>query len=272
MHSKTHPSLVPPEDKNAKIWRYMEYSRFKSILEKHGLFFAKPATFKDKYEGTMPAANKKQDSQNDKNRPAPKLIEDELGRLRPVTLISCWHLNNDESAEMWNHYSNRDKGIAIQSTYQKLSKSLDNNKDDIVYIGSAKYIDFDNEPIDATNIYKIFGSKQKHLEWECELSAITISPQYDFEDRVLGRNLQVGKLFVPPDRKIFDLSTLTESGKFVSVNLEVLIERIYVVPGSSNDAYEEIKSITKQFGLDSQLVVKSSLTVSDLDQAMPQKK
>ena len=40
---------------------------------------------------------------------------------RDCTAVNCWHINEHESAAMWDLYLKSNEGIAIQSTYQKLA-------------------------------------------------------------------------------------------------------------------------------------------------------
>lgn len=38
--------------------------------------------------------------------------------------ISCWHMNEYESAAMWKLYAKSSDAIAIQTTFQKLCESI----------------------------------------------------------------------------------------------------------------------------------------------------
>jgi hypothetical protein len=259
MHDKTHPSFVPPENENARIWRYMDYPKFISLLDKRGLFFAKVMAFADPYEGTIPKHNQTESHHEDGNIPLHDVVEAELKRRRPIALINSWHINEYESAAMWDLYSKRNAGIAIQSTYRRLSKSLDTNNEDTVYIGKVAYIDFDSEWIGAENIYQPFLTKRKSFEHEQELRAITDLPSSDPGYIVNGRGFSVGQSFVAPDRKPINRSTPTVLGKYVSVDLEVLIERIHVAPQAPDYLYEGITSVAEKFGVDKMHFLKSDL-------------
>jgi hypothetical protein len=259
MHDKTRPHFVRPENENAKIWRYMDYPKFISLLDKRGLFFAKVKAFDDPYEGTMPKCNQTESYHDDKDTPPPDITEAELERRRPTALINSWHINNYESAAMWDLYSKRNAGIAIQSTYQRLSKSLDTNDEDTVYIGKVMYIDFDIKWIKVDNIYKLFLIKRKSFEHEQELRAIIDLPANDSGDKVVEKGFRVGQSFIGPDRKPVNRSTLTEWGKYVSINLEVLIEKIYVAPLAPDYFYEAATSVAQKFGVDKNLFLKSDL-------------
>lgn len=54
-----HHVFEPLTNQNAKIWRYMDFAKFVSMLEKNTLFFVKANKFEDPYEGTVPKFNDK---------------------------------------------------------------------------------------------------------------------------------------------------------------------------------------------------------------------
>lgn len=42
-----------PKDKNTKIWRYMDFTKFVALLTQSELFFASPEQFDDPCEGSL---------------------------------------------------------------------------------------------------------------------------------------------------------------------------------------------------------------------------
>jgi len=54
MSYKAHEACTPPEDKNAKIWRYMDLGQLIVLLATEELFFPMTTLFDDPYEGTVP--------------------------------------------------------------------------------------------------------------------------------------------------------------------------------------------------------------------------
>jgi hypothetical protein len=104
MHDKTHRNFVRPENENTKIWRYMDCLKFISLLQR-GLFFVIVRALDDPYEATMPKCNQTEIRNDDRDAPPPVIIEAELERLRRTALINSWHINDYESAAMWDLYS-----------------------------------------------------------------------------------------------------------------------------------------------------------------------
>jgi len=46
-----HPVFTPPPDENIKIWRYMDFTKFLSFIDKETLFFTRVDQLEDKFEG-----------------------------------------------------------------------------------------------------------------------------------------------------------------------------------------------------------------------------
>jgi hypothetical protein len=66
--------------------------------------------------------------------------------MRPKVIINCWHMNESESATMWDLYTKADSaGVAIQTTFKRLSDSLDKANSEEISIGRVKYIEYDKE-------------------------------------------------------------------------------------------------------------------------------
>ena len=140
MPYQAHPAFIEPKDQNARLWRYMDFSRFLSLLDRRGLFFPSIATLSasDPYEGE-PAFYRIEAARS--------VGEEELRRLRlqyqvfsHLNFFSCWHMNDNESDAMWKIYLRAGEGVAIQSTIRRLIACF-RNTTDTVYIGEVQYVD-----------------------------------------------------------------------------------------------------------------------------------
>ena len=101
----------------------------------------------------------------------PKYRESDLRKLGNRFLVNSWHMNEYESAVMWDIYSTRDFGIAIQSTIKRLCDSLE--KIQKVSVPAVKYMDYNAEWIEEF-LYQPFLSKRRSFEHEKELRASKI--------------------------------------------------------------------------------------------------
>lgn len=122
----SHPSVKEPKDPKIKIWRYMDFAKFVSMLTSGGLFFTRCSIFPDRHEGAMPPANK-QLRETQKEVPEKTWRDLALFRksVRQWTLANCWHINEGESEAGWKLYADSDKAVAIQSTFERLRSVLD---------------------------------------------------------------------------------------------------------------------------------------------------
>lgn len=115
----------PPE---TIIWRYMDFAKFMSLIQYQALFFPYGKFMEDKYDGSVGAVFKFAGT-----------IDETYFSPRSNCLISCWHINEDESAAMWAQYSNRNAGIAIRSTVDRLERSMNFGEFNNVIMGEVNY-------------------------------------------------------------------------------------------------------------------------------------
>ena len=117
---REEPRLAhPPPD--ATLWRYMDFTKFVSILEKDALFFPRADKLGDPYEGFLPERLLETLRISFSNQTDPRSniywnITQVFRTVCAFTLISCWHESPDESAAMWRCYAESNNGIAIKTT------------------------------------------------------------------------------------------------------------------------------------------------------------
>ena len=228
---KEHPVFPKLRNEHAKIWRFMDFTKFVNLLDTKSLFFSRSDKLGDLFEGSIPRANIAQrsswykDTIPDKNiRELSKFRE----KLRFHTFLNCWHINEIESDAMWKIYTKNNTGIAIQSTYTHLIDVLKEYED--VYIGPVNYIDYDSEFIPEGNMFWPFIHKQNSFKHETELRAII----QNIPNHKEGTSINVpGPLGV---NKIIDL--------------DLLIEKIYISPSSPEWFNKLVQSIIQKYTLD----------------------
>lgn len=189
------PYAVPSE--STALWRYMDFTKFVSLLSTKALYFPSAASFQDPFEGakglrkhkngwddyflkffrravrSVPVEIRPTLSEDEIESEAQRLLKDlevggELDRTR--TFISCWHENEHESEAMWRLYSTSiDYAIAIRTTYKRLYESL--GRSPRINIGRVEYIDIQN---DIVNVNDAFWRKRKAFEHEREVRAILL--------------------------------------------------------------------------------------------------
>ncbi|WP_324758168.1 hypothetical protein [Haloarcula montana] len=269
MPYEPHPSVTTPEDHEAKIWRYMGLSQFMSLVERESLFFNRSDKFEDPFEGEYPPANfeNRDEIVSETKKRGEKLEEltsywspgltqavvdsvksgpvlDDFEYSREMFFLNCWHMNEYESAAMWDVYSDSDAGIAVQSTVRSMISAFEKS-DYLVRIGEVKYIDYQDTSIPEDNMYHRFLHKRKSFEHEKELRAIiddlptTGEVEYDEEVQAPARRINWDDL---------------DDGKYVSVDIESLIETIYLSPTSPGWMKDLLQSICSSYNLDFEVI------------------
>jgi hypothetical protein len=252
-----HPHFTLPDNRNAHIWRYMDLSKFLSIIDKSSLYFSQLTRLgkDDHFEGYLTNANLKVDDLTFDQIPTEWKttggINDEetfniwkanqagirefLKKERDDIYVNSWHLRDYEYAAMWNQYARNDIGIAIQSTVDRLVNSLNKCSDIDIFVGLIKYLDYNREAIPMKNLLLPFIHKRKSFEYEQEIRALIWKT---------AKNYPKGEIQVSTDL----------SGFYIPVDVEILIENIFVSPNSSKWQYELLESITHKLGINRKIL------------------
>jgi len=224
---KEHPVFPKLENENTKIWRYMNFTKFVSLLDTKSLFFSRSDKLGDPFEGSVSKANV-----NLRPTVYPGIPEMTLNqsseyaeKLRFHTYLNCWHMNEDESVAMWKIYAKNNTGIAIQSTYQRLVDVL--KDDDEVYIGAVNYIDYVEDWLPEGFASWQYVHKQNSFKYENELRAVIQK--------------------IPHRSKGTDINIPGPLGINISIKIENLIEDIYISPTSPEWFHSLINSILEKY-------------------------
>lgn len=231
MPYEDHNFFSKPEDLTKKVWRYMDFTKFVSLLEKHELWFTRTDKLKDPFEGTLSKMSlyidgvvPEQSAEYDR---LVKIVRDSQNEWRKWIVVNCWHLNEYESAAMWSLYIKSDCGIAIQSTFDKLTRSFDGYPEKSVYAGLVHYRDYDIANVPVTFPFTAAMYKRVSFEHEKEVRALIINKEKEVA---------------------LDAEPIFE-GLSVPVDLDTLIERIYVAPQVGDWAYELVKNIASKYDM-----------------------
>jgi hypothetical protein len=139
-------AIAPQYDVSATatIWRYMDMPKFLALLQSSSLVFPIASSFDDPSEGhyTRPTEDVLRQAILDQDPQALTVWHKQL-QMRDEIYVSCWHLNDHESAAMWRIFLKGSDGVSIRSSVGHLWRSL--NETNLVFqSGAVTYIDFDN--------------------------------------------------------------------------------------------------------------------------------
>ncbi|MCZ8196881.1 MAG: hypothetical protein O9267_04675 [Flavobacterium sp.] len=217
----THnPNITLPENPDTIVWKYLDLSKFLDLLLAKKLFMSRSDKFEDQYEGTFSEPTFEEIKRLSDNNPE---FLDFYKTHREKVVVSSWHINEYESFAMWQIFTQNSEGLAIQSTIGRLQKALEVEKNFKQYIGQVNYIDYKKEYIPFDDMFFPFLFKRKSF-------------QYEREVRIVGdlSNQEI---------KIND-------GLKIDVDINQLIEKIYIHPKSENWYKKLVIELVDKLGFD----------------------
>lgn len=159
------------------------------------------------------------------------------------TYISCWHMNDHESAAMWKLYAASNQAIAIQSTFKRLQQCLQLHKHPPMaepILSKVYYADYEAEVVSRNYYLSEFFYKRKSFAHEAELRAVM-----QYLPKIPASSDSDGNVTAWYD----DMDKQPISGKSLAIDLDLLIEAIYIAPGAPTWITELTKSVIARYGL-----------------------
>jgi hypothetical protein len=220
---------VPPA--GTKIWRYLEFSKLISTLERGEFFFPAATSLSDAREGYFtPEYMKKLEKWVKRAKPneAERIARLEAQReslsdfQRAVTVVSCWQMVETETYGMWKTYVAGQEGLAISTTVGRLRKALSRDGRFKIFFGGVQY---GGEPPGGVGAdpLQLFFVKRKPFWFEREFRAVIdlqeFVPQNE-NDEMDGERAQL----------LLDL--FNYGGIFVKADLQTLFRECYVSPST----------------------------------------
>jgi hypothetical protein len=178
--------------KDQSVWKYFDLTGFINLLLNERLVFRRFDKFADKLEGTMPES-----SQLDYQKFLERILPPEEALQRMITQSECvnrfkywayansWSISDNENYALWKIYLDNNKcGIAIKSTIEELSKSIEYDSsqiknDEQIYIREVNYGDLKYGEMNQINV---FTNKYIQYAYETELR-LFFKNQRDFQNK-----------------------------------------------------------------------------------------
>lgn len=216
MHQDNPNITVPAHD--TVVWKYLDLSKFLDLLMSKKLFMSRSDKFEDQYEGTFSEPTFEEIRKISENNPE---FLDIYKSQRKNVVISSWHINEYESFAMWQIFTQNSEGLAIQSTIGRIQDSLNAEKQFEQHIGEVNYIDYKKEYIPFDDDFFPFLFKRKSFQYEREVRIISNLTPY---------NLNINE------------------GVKIDVDINTLIEKIYIHPKSENWYKNLVIQLMEQLG------------------------
>jgi hypothetical protein len=141
--------------------------------------------------------------------------------------VSCWHVNEHESGAMWKLYTTMQEAICIRTSYARLGRALP----DEVFLGLVRYLDYDNDVIDFGNGLNYIMHKRLSFAHEREARAAIWT-----RAAISSHRYNVRAPVNPP-------------GFGVKVDLNEIIQEVYVSPASKPPLLDTITALINDYGL-----------------------
>lgn len=224
-------SVLPTiHDPAAKIWRYVSWEKYFSLLKERHLFFPRADLFEDSFEGAATEANRSLQESVFQEHNIPEeqqeLVRNISSWNKHFTFVSCWHFSEHESEAFWKIYGNTDKAVAIQSTYGALKSILP----EYVHLHPVTYINYRRgHQVQGHSLYPFFY-KREEFAHEKELRAVT------------------GDLPISDPRRKTDW-IINDLGWSLSIDLNKLIVAVVLAPKCSREKGDRIRDASRDEGL-----------------------
>ncbi len=138
---------------------------------------------------------------------------------------------------MWKLYLSSNLGIAIKSSIERLIKSFEIEDRYDIYVGEVNYLDYEKDLFNYGNVFCYFFNKRKSFDHEKEIRAL------------------VSHAIENPKRKANE--PYDGFGVNIKIDINKLIEKIYVAPFSPEWYFDLIKSVLKRYDIQFDIVQSS---------------
>jgi len=219
-----------------KVWHYMDFWKFESIINEKSLYFRRSDKLEDDMEGKYAEANRNYTTAMYERFLKAYPIQDssehrETGNeaFRHAVFINCWHLNRVESAAMWARFTKTENSVFLRTTVRRLFQSVSElnpktNKMELKVVASKVSYAPQTVPRPEWSHYGPFFYKDTEFMDEREFRLITHPP----ENHAIGEEDVAQKLPIDPT---------------------ILIEQIVIHPRSPVELKNKIKDFLQTKGL-----------------------
>lgn len=230
-----HPDLPDIGDATS-LWRYVDLYRYLDLLQTAELHLTRADQMEDRWEGAYSKVNV---------ATRPDLYGEHWDRMsqsmpfiyqhaRTHTYMNCWFMGETQSYAMWKLYDAAGKGVAVRTTAARLKEALIGEHRPPLAGAKVKYVNYDETFIPEGNMFFPYVHKRSSFEFECEYRLLAMwSP----------KSLEVD------EHNTVVRSEPDEPPPFLreQVNLEVLIERVYVSPDAPDWVARVVQEVTARY-------------------------
>lgn len=227
---------------DASVWRYMDFTKFMSLLESSSLIFCRADKFEDPYEGIPSESILKEieqiEHEDSSSREEIETFFRNLKRMREHCFVCCWHLNEVDSDAMWKIFVKSDEGIAIKTKFSILEDQVTKNCQMTSRLGMVSYDPPGSIFALAKDMHAPIFYKRKSFEHEREVRALIISRS---------------------TKEIFSSEAPQPPILSVRVDLTKLINEVHISPAAPPWICDLVREVLKRYQLSNIPVSQSQL-------------
>jgi len=259
-----HHGVFTSLSDDAVLWRYLDLTKLLALLEDNALHFARADLLGDPFEGSEAALNSEPPTHvfnvdrqeleeldgegRDRFRKIYEMMRPHRIAQRRWIWISCWNHSPIESDALWGRYVRAEYGVAIRSTFGRLTRSFgdplppqaERSQEPLptdapwpVYVGQVAYVDYATAAWPHGNAFWPYVHKRLSFEHEHEVRAlVTRMPTIEVD----GEQRVEREADMPP-------------GRLVAVDLGVLIESIHVSPVAPEWFSDLVRRVCARYGV-----------------------
>lgn len=237
-----HTELPVPPDSTV-LWRFLDFTKFVSLLDSSSLYFTRSSKMEDKYEGCPPKLDMEASLAIVEKHPVPEGIKEQMRanvkagwrEIREKFFISCWHANEHESAAMWKLYLKSDEGVAVRTTLGDVRRAFAATPE-TVFPTAVTYLDYTKDSIPGLNLFCLMAHKRRSFEHEKEVRLIwwaMLSEKHHKDEEAFRAHLQADH----------------GPGKALQIATADLIQEVYVSPTAQAWFRDLVESVTRRYNL-----------------------
>lgn len=245
-----------------KIWRYVDFHKFESMLTSNTLYFSRIDSFTDRFEGNWTRANletklfisdsKRSVDQYDADR---RIRQAAVSDILKLIYVTSFTIRDDESQLMWDKFTTTSNSVAIQTRFKKLKNSFceypfDNRVFSEVYASQIHYLQSEDDFIDEWSVLSPILYKRKKFENESEFRLFVTYPGID----IVIRQIVIEDLINSGKTSIYDFLNFEILPAYpyvtISINPKILLEKVVVHPGANDNFYNHVKTLMRNKGLE----------------------
>lgn len=230
-----------------RLWRYMDITKYLSLIQTQKLFFSRMDKFDDPYEWKITPYTKeifKRDWNEAVLQESPEPYPQEqldttVGRIITYAeqhlkkqYANCWHENDSENYAMWKIYSRYEEGVAVVTNPERMKKAFENSG--LIDWGCVEYFHEAQNVQTIQNFTRLCFSKRHQFGFEKEVRLVT----------------------TPLPNEPFP-----KYGMMVKVDLQELIDCVYISPKAPDWFKDIIESLNEAYGLKNKTICQSTINL-----------